>query len=93
MSECGFSSPKTTTFLVKLSLLILLFLSPRWLPPATRTLKLNVDVVTNKQFGFICVGVVVRNHVGQVLGEAALRITGCFSAHLAGRSFALQYGF
>ncbi|PON34937.1 hypothetical protein PanWU01x14_340340 [Parasponia andersonii] len=88
MSKCGFSSSKITTFLVKLSLLILLF-PPRWLLPATRTLKSNVDVMTNKQFGFICIGVVVRNHVGQVLGEAVLRITGCFSAHLACTSFAL----
>ncbi|PON64950.1 hypothetical protein PanWU01x14_121270 [Parasponia andersonii] len=49
-----------------------------------RTLKLNVDVAIDKPNGVTVIEAVVRNHLGQVKGVAATRI----SSHLVGRAAA-----
>ncbi|KAL5742092.1 hypothetical protein ACOSP7_028824 [Xanthoceras sorbifolium] len=72
----------------------------KWQPPLAGLVKLNIDVALDiENNSMIGVGVVLRDHKGQVLGFSWQRFRGCFSpqvaealAMLRGLHFALELG-
>lgn len=50
-----------------------------WNPPPPTIIKFNVDGATNKEEGVVGVGIVARDHLGQILGASSVPFTGFFS--------------
>ncbi|KAL5816148.1 hypothetical protein ACOSQ3_024526 [Xanthoceras sorbifolium] len=62
-----------------------------WQPPGDSFLKLNSDAATSVKSNKVGLGVVVRNHLGQVLLSAASSLSSCFSP-LLHEALALKRG-
>ncbi|KAL5809110.1 hypothetical protein ACOSQ3_029801 [Xanthoceras sorbifolium] len=62
-----------------------------WQPPGDSFLKLNLDAATSVESNKVGLGVVVRNHLRQVLLSAASSLSSCFSP-LLHEALALKHG-
>lgn len=57
--------------------------TPMWHGPPTGVIKLNVDGAIDRRSGIVGVGIVARNHLGQILGASSIPFPGLLSPRVA----------